>query len=101
MSSSPGTHTARPRQRHADRTHEGGGAAAKAAHNLVIEVTAGGARSTRTREQGHADRRRAVDARARGPGGMLALGDDDKANIEQTIDEEVLKGTAIAFESTR
>ena len=28
----------------------------------------------------------------------MALGDDDKANIEQTIDDEVLKGTAIAFE---
>ncbi len=34
-----------------------------------------------------------------GHGGMMALGDDDKANIEQTIDDEVLKGTAIAFES--
>ena len=31
---------------------------------------------------------------------MQALGDDDKANIEQTIDDEVLKRTDIAFRST-
>ena len=31
---------------------------------------------------------------------MQALGDDDKANIEQTIDDEVLKRQAITFRST-
>ena len=36
-----------------------------------------------------------------GSGGMTSLGDDDKANIEQTIDDEVLKGTPIEFRSTR
>jgi hypothetical protein len=36
-----------------------------------------------------------------GTGGMQALGDDDKANIQQTIDDEVLKRQAIAFRSTR
>ena len=35
-----------------------------------------------------------------GTGGMQALGDEDKASIEQTIDEEVLKGQAIRFRST-
>jgi hypothetical protein len=35
-----------------------------------------------------------------GTGGMQALDDDDKANIEQTIDDEVLKGLAIGFTST-
>ena len=34
-------------------------------------------------------------------GGMTALGDDDRQGIAQTIDEDVLKGTAIAFASTR
>ncbi len=78
-----------------------GGAAAKAAHDLVIEVSSwegtlelapqprisltADARSLRVRE---------------GIGGMMVLGDDDKAGIEQTIDEEVLKGSAIAFESS-
>ena len=35
-----------------------------------------------------------------GTGGMQSLGDDDKANIEQTIDDEVLKRQAITFRST-
>lgn len=74
-----------------------GGAAAKAGHDLVIEVTSwqgtldestvtlsADARSMRVRE---------------GSGGMTSLGDDDKANIEKTIDDEVLKGTTIEFRS--
>jgi Fe-Mn family superoxide dismutase len=35
-----------------------------------------------------------------GTGGMQALGDDDKANIEETIDDEVLKRHGIEFRST-
>ena len=35
-----------------------------------------------------------------GTGGMQPLGADDKANIETTIDDEVLKGQAIAFRSS-
>ena len=35
-----------------------------------------------------------------GKGGVQALGDDDKEGIRQTINEEVLKGTAIEFRST-
>ena len=31
---------------------------------------------------------------------MQALDDDDKANIQQTIDDEILKGEAIEFRST-
>ena len=37
---------------------------------------------------------------SKGTGGMQALGDDDKANIHQTIDDEVLKRRDIAFRST-
>ena len=36
-----------------------------------------------------------------GTGGMQALDDDDKANIHQTIDEEVLKRQDVTFRSTR
>ena len=32
---------------------------------------------------------------------MQALGDDDKENIEQTIDEEVLKQQRVAFQSSQ
>jgi len=81
------------------------GAVAKAGHDLLlhvtswegslevadqladstVEVTADGA-SLRVRE---------------GTGGIKALDDDDMANIEQTIDEDVLKRTAVSFRSTR
>ncbi|MGZ4320260.1 MAG: YceI family protein [Gaiellaceae bacterium] len=74
------------------------GAAAKAGHNLLIEVTAWEA----TLEE--ASLVLTVDSASlrvlEGTGGMQALGDDDKASIEQTIDEEVLKRQAIEFRST-
>jgi len=79
------------------------GAAAKAGHNLVLHVTAWQA----TLEVGEdlAQTTVALDAdgtslRVReGTGGMQALGDDDKASIEETIDEEVLQRQEIAFRS--
>jgi polyisoprenoid-binding protein YceI len=80
------------------------GAAAKAGHDLLIHVTAWEAML----EVGDdpADTSIALDAdgaslRVReGTGGMQSLGDDDKANIHQTIDDDVLKRRAIAFRST-
>src|SRR5262249_42462094 len=97
----PGTHDVGPHNGRLTVHTRKGGAAAKAGHDLVIEVTSwqGGlhvgdqttvtlnadARSMRVRE---------------GSGGMTSLGDDDKSNIEQTIDDEVLKGTPIEFRST-
>lgn len=80
------------------------GAAAKAGHDLVIEVTAWGATlrvgdsATDTSVELEAD---ATSLHVReGSGGMQSLGDDDKANIRTTIDDDVLKGQAIAFRST-
>ena len=80
------------------------GAAAKAGHNLLIHVTAWQA----TLEVGEDPAQTSVvfDADATslrvrdGIGGMQPLGDDDKASIEQTIDDEVLKQTDIEFRST-
>ena len=82
-----------------------GGAAAKAGHDLTIRVTAW----TGTLEVGEApgaiSAELAADATSlrvqKGTGGMQALGDDDKANIHQTIDDEVLKRRDIVFRSTR
>ena len=77
------------------------GAAAKAGHDLLIEVTSWSA----TLDTG-ADPALVLSAdpsslRVReGSGGMQALDDDDKAGIERTIDEEVLKGSPIEFRST-
>ena len=81
------------------------GAAAKAGHDLVIHVTswegtlAVGEDSAGTSVELSAD---GASLRVReGTGGMQALDDDDKVNIEQTIDEDVLKRQAISFRSTR
>ena len=80
------------------------GAAAKAGHDLVIEVTEWKA----TLEIGAdpAQNSLALDADAaslhvrEGKGGMQALDEDDKASIRQTIDDEVLKGKGIVFRSS-
>ena len=80
------------------------GAAAKAGHDLVIEVTAWeatlrvGDDPAETSVELEAD---ATSLRVReGSGGMQSLGDDDKDNIRTTIHDDVLKGHAIAFRST-
>ena len=76
------------------------GAAAKAGHNLLIHVT----RWEATIELG-ADTSVELTADGSslrvkdGTGGMQALQDEDKANIEQTIDDEVLGGESITFRS--
>ncbi len=77
------------------------GAAAKAGHNLLIDVTAWEATlavGAETTMELTAD---PASLRVReGSGGMQSLGDDDKADIEKTIDAEVLEGQAITFRST-
>src|SRR4029079_12921852 len=78
------------------------GAASKAGHDLLIEV--GSWSATLDPE---ADPALTVSADSRslrvleGTGGIQALGDDDKAGIRQTIDDEVLEGTPIEVRSTR
>jgi polyisoprenoid-binding protein YceI len=77
------------------------GAAAKAGHNLLIHVTSwtgtiGLDESTTI----------AVDADGgslrvhEGSGGVQALEDEDKENIRQTIDDEVLRREKVEFRST-
>jgi polyisoprenoid-binding protein YceI len=78
------------------------GTVAKAGHDLLIHVT----KWRGTLATGD-DARVELDADAtslkvrEGSGGMMALGDDDLANIEQTIDDDVLKRQDISFRSTR
>jgi polyisoprenoid-binding protein YceI len=80
------------------------GAAAKAGHDLLIDV--GAWEATLRVGDDPAGMSIELDADAaslrvrEGTGGMQSLGDDDKANIEQTIDDDVLKGRAITFRST-
>ncbi len=77
------------------------GAAAMAGHNLLIHVTSweatielGEATSIALEADGGSLRVR------EGSGGMQALQDEDKENIEQTIDDEVLMGEPVSFRST-
>ncbi|MEA2475621.1 MAG: hypothetical protein QOE06_3536 [Thermoleophilaceae bacterium] len=77
------------------------GAAAKAGHNLLIEVTSWEATielGERTSIVLEAD---GGSLRVReGTGGMQALQDEDRENIRQTIDDEVLMGEKVSFRST-
>jgi polyisoprenoid-binding protein YceI len=100
MSPATGTHKLGPHNATLTVATKKGGAAAKAAHNLLIEVTSWQG----TLELGPVSRiSLTVDARSMrvrdATGGMMALGNSDRASIEQSIDEEVLQGTTIAFES--
>jgi polyisoprenoid-binding protein YceI len=81
-----------------------GGAAARAAHNLSILVQRWEASVYLADDPTETTISLTADARSLrvldGTGGMTALGEDDKAGITQTIDDEVLQGTAISFRST-
>ena len=81
-----------------------GGAAARAGHNLTIAVTRWTATARLAEDPAQSELELTADSHSlsvlEGSGGMQALGDDDKQGIAQTIDEEVLKGTTIAFRST-
>lgn len=77
------------------------GAAAKAGHDLIIEVTAWEA----TLEVGDgASLQLTADATSlyvrEGKGGLQGLGDDDKADIRKTIDKDILKQQSISFRSS-
>jgi hypothetical protein len=101
MAISAGSHTLGPDSGTLSVRTGKGGAAAKAGHNLLIEVTAWSATLTvgeRTTLELTADPRslKVIE----GTGGMTSLGADDRAGIEQTINDEVLNGAPIAFRST-
>jgi hypothetical protein len=78
------------------------GAVAKAGHDLRLEVTAWEATlevGAETRVELIAD---ATSLRVReGTGGVKALDEGDMADIEATIDDEVLRREPIVFRSTR
>jgi len=80
------------------------GPAAKAGHNLVIEITQWEAALVIGADAAGSSLALTVDGASlvvkEGVGGMQALGDDDKAGIEQTIHDEILKRTTISFTSS-
>jgi polyisoprenoid-binding protein YceI len=81
-----------------------GGAAAAAGHDLLIEVTAWRATLEIGADPGQSSIELEADSTSlrvrEGFGGMQPLGDDEKENIEQTIDDEILKRASIEFRST-
>jgi polyisoprenoid-binding protein YceI len=80
------------------------GAAAKAGHDLVIGVTSWQATLVVAEDPAAASVELSADPTSlrviEGSGGMKALTDDDKANIEKTINDEVLEGREIGFRSS-
>ena len=100
----PGTHRFGPDNATLSVQTRRGGAAAKAGHDLLLHVTAWQGTLTIGEDGAPAAAELTADATSlrvqRGTGGMKALDDGDKANIHQTIDDEVLKRRDIAFRST-
>ena len=78
------------------------GTVAKAGHDLLIHVTKWRGTLALGDEPAVTLDADSTSLKVReGTGGMMALDDADLANIEQTIDDEVLKRQDIAFRSTR
>jgi polyisoprenoid-binding protein YceI len=81
-----------------------GGAAAKAGHNLLIEVTSWSATLEVADDSAQSSLTLSADSRSLkvrdGTGGIQALGEDDKVGITKTIHQDVLKGSVIAFRSS-
>jgi len=100
----PGTYTLGPEDGTLAVRTERTGAAAMAGHNLLLHVTAWQATLTVADEASASTVKLTADSASlqviEGTGGMQALGDDDKAEIQKTIDDEVLKRQPITFRST-
>jgi len=80
------------------------GAAAKAGHDLSIEVKSWEATLTVVDDAAASSLELSADPTSlhvvKGEGGMQPLGDDDKADIRKTIDKDVLKKKDITFRSS-
>ena len=80
------------------------GAASRAGHDLVIEVTSWQATLDVGEDPGRTTIALTADSRSlrvrEGRGGIQALGDEEKASITQAIDEDILKGGVIEFRSS-
>ena len=100
----PGTHRFGPANATLSVQTRRGGAAAKAGHDLLLEVTAWNGTLTIGADGAPTAAELTADATSlrvqRGTGGMKALDDEDRANIHQTIDDEVLERGEVAFRST-
>lgn len=99
-----GTHKLGPENAALKIKTERGGAAAMAGHDLVIEVTSWEGTLQVGEGPGQTSLELSADPASlqviAGTGGVQALGEDDKVEIKQTIEAEVLGTRAIEFHST-
>jgi polyisoprenoid-binding protein YceI len=104
MSIQPGTHKIGPDNGTLAIKTGRSGAAAKAGHDLVIHVGSWEATLVIGEDPSQSSLTLNADADSvqviDGSGGIQALGDDDKKNIKETIDKDVLKKEGIEFHST-
>ena len=104
MALPPGTYALGPDDGTLAVRTERTGAAAMAGHNLLLHVTAWQATLAVANDPAASSVELTVDSGSlrviEGTGGVQALGDDDKAEIQKTIDDEVLKREPITFRST-
>ena len=82
-----------------------GGAAAKAGHDLVIEVRSWRGTLEISEDPGQNSLVLSADSGSmeviEGTGGIMALTDEDKVEIERTLEDEVLQPGQVEFKSTR
>ena len=104
MPATSGTHRLGPENATLSVRTKRAGAAAKAGHDLLIHVTAWEATIALADEPAETELELSADPTSlrvrEGTGGFQALVDEDIENIQQTIDDEVLKRREIAFRST-
>lgn len=101
----PGTHELGPdnaRLRIETKRH---GAAAKAGHDLVIEVRSWHATLVIGEDPAESSLLVSADSGSmeviEGTGGIMALSDEDRVEIKKTLEDEVLKPGPVEFSSTR
>ncbi len=104
MAIMPGTHKLGPENAALKIKTERRGAAAMAGHDLVIEVASWEATLQVGEDPGQISLDLTADPGSlqviEGTGGVQALGEDDKVEIKQTIEDEVLGTQPIEFRST-
>ena len=102
MSIEPGTYELGPEDGTLTVETTRRGAAQKAGHDLVMEVTSWSATLVIGDESSLTLTADGASLKVlQGTGGLRKLDDEDKAGIEQTIDEEVLERAGIEFRSSK
>ena len=105
MTIAPGTYTLGPEQATLTVQTRKGGAAAKAGHDLLIEVTRWSAEFHVGEDPAATTIRLTADSSSlrvlQATGGLQTLGDDDRTGIARTIDDKVLKRGTIEYRSSR